>query len=98
MSICQIRAYPYSANAYTNFQYLTSTINDCAPTVSNLILTSEMINSSICKMPVGGTPAYYNVVFNVTRFVHSVTLIGDYSSDFSGSKNWTVTLGSQTGS
>ncbi len=81
MNICQIRAYAYSANAYTNFEYLTSTIYDC-PTVSNLILTSEMINSSMCKMPVVGTFAYYNIVFNVTRFVHAVTLIGDYDSDF----------------
>jgi hypothetical protein len=48
-------------------------------------------------MPVVGTPAYYNIVFNVTRFVHAVTLIGDYTSDFSRAKNWFVTLGSQTG-
>ena len=77
MNICQIRAYPYSANAYTNFEYLKSTIVVCHE-VSNLIMTSEVINSSSCKITVEGTPAYYNIVFNVPRFVHSVTLVGNY--------------------
>ena len=97
MNICQIRAYPYSANAYTNYQYLTSNILQCS-TVSNLIMTSEVINSLLCKMPVEGTPAYYNIVFNVQRFVHAVTIIGDGDSNFYFSENWFVTLGSQTGS
>jgi hypothetical protein len=61
-------------------------------------MTSEAINSSKCKMPVGGTPAYYNIVFNVTRFVHAVTLVGDFTSDFAKSREWFVTLGSETGS
>ena len=29
INICQIRAYSYAANSYTNFQYLTSGIVNC---------------------------------------------------------------------
>jgi hypothetical protein len=39
LNICQIRAYSYEANAYTNYQYLTSNIATCA-TSSNLIMTN----------------------------------------------------------
>ena len=60
-------------------------------------MTSEALLSGMCKYPVGGTPAYFNFVFDVPRFVHAVTLIGNPLSDFNESRNWFVTLGSSTG-
>lgn len=41
----------------------------------------------------GGNPAYYNIVFAVSRYVHSITLLGDEYYDFFYSKNWHVTVG-----
>ena len=58
---------------------------------------SEAILSYACKMTVSGTPAYYNIIFDVPRFVHAVTLVGNPAHDFGESKNWFVTLGSNTG-
>ena len=29
-----------------------------------------------CKMPVSGNPAYYNIVFGVSRYIHTVTVVG----------------------
>ncbi len=60
-------------------------------------MKNEAILSYMCKMHVAGTPAYYNIVFDVPRFVHAVTLVGNSYDDFSESQNWFVTLGSNTG-
>jgi len=46
----------------------------------------------------GGNPAYYNIVFDVERYVHSVTLVGNPDQDFAESKNWFVNVGTETGS
>jgi hypothetical protein len=43
---------------------------------------TEALWSDMCKYPVGGTPAYFNFVFDVPRYVHAVTLIGNPLSDF----------------
>jgi hypothetical protein len=49
-------------------------------------------------MPLNGNnPAYYNIVFDVARFVHGVTLVGTSYGDFNESKNWIVTVGDKTG-
>jgi hypothetical protein len=48
-------------------------------------------------MPVSGNPAYYNIVFDVERYVHAVTLVGNYYEDFTDSRNWFINVGSQTG-
>jgi hypothetical protein len=60
-------------------------------------MTSEVLLSGMCKYPAEGTPAYFNFVFNVPRYVHAVTLIGNPGSDFYETRNWFVTLGSLTG-
>ena len=60
-------------------------------------MTSEALLSAMCKYPAEGTPAYFNFVFDVPRFVHAVTLIGNPLSDFRETKEWFVTLGSLTG-
>jgi hypothetical protein len=49
-------------------------------------------------MPALGNPAYYNIVFDQTRFVHAVILIGNIDLDYRESKNWFVSVGSNTGS
>ena len=76
LNLCQIRAYSYEANAYTNYERLTSQINECA-TTSPFNMTKEALSSSICKMPVSGSPAYYNIVFDTERYIHAVTLVGN---------------------
>ncbi len=48
-------------------------------------------------MPVGGNPAYYNIVFDVERYVHTVTLVGNSDSDFNESRNWFIKVGPETG-
>jgi hypothetical protein len=57
-------------------------------------MTSEKLHDFMCKMPVNGTTAYFNIVFNVPRYVHAVTLIGNPYSDFNEARNWFITLGS----
>ena len=82
MNISQIRAYSYTANAYQNYQYLTSSIWGCAET-TNLIYFPGHVTTNVCAMPLNGNnPAYYNIVFDVTRFVHGVTLVGTVYLDF----------------
>ena len=60
-------------------------------------MTNEAMGDGMCKMPRKGTPAYFNIVFDVSRYIHNVTLVGNPSSDYRESKNWFVTVGSQTG-
>jgi hypothetical protein len=48
-------------------------------------------------MPVDGFPAYYNIVFDVERYVHTVTVVGNMFEDFLRARNWFVTVGSATG-
>ena len=47
-------------------------------------------------MPVSGNPAFYNIVFDVERFVHTVTVVGNSDSNFRESLNWYVTVGLAT--
>jgi hypothetical protein len=49
-------------------------------------------------MPVSGNPAYYNIVFDTTRFIHAVILIGNSKSSYLESMNWFVSVGSSSGS
>jgi hypothetical protein len=44
----------------------------------------------------GGNPAYYNIVFDVSRYIHAVTIVGTAYLDFARSKNWYVTVGDLT--
>jgi hypothetical protein len=66
MNICQIRAYSYVANSYTNFQYNTSTVAKC-PTVSNLTFQNEKVwDNDNCKMNLEkASVAYYEMRFDV---------------------------------
>jgi hypothetical protein len=54
--------------------------------------------SNTCKTPLsGGNPAYYNIVFDVSRYVHVVTIVGNKHNNFTQSKNWFVTVGDKIG-
>jgi hypothetical protein len=33
-------------------------------------------------MPVSGNPAYYNIVFDVERYIHTITVVGAAKLDF----------------
>jgi hypothetical protein len=58
-------------------------------------------------MILGNDPLnYFNIVFDVQRYVHAVTIVGDGNSThpefgqvyaFFWSENWVVTVGHQTG-
>jgi hypothetical protein len=60
-------------------------------------MTSEEMGDGMCKMATNANPAYFNIVFDVSRYIHNVTLVGNPASDYGESKNWFVTVGSQTG-
>ena len=40
--------------------------------------------------------SFFNIVFDVKRYVHTVTVVGNSYEDFSYSKEWFVTVGSAT--
>ncbi len=41
--------------------------------------------------------SFFNIVFDVERYVHAVTVVGNSYEDFSSSENWIVTVGLATG-
>ena len=50
-----------------------------------------------CSFILDGATPYYNIVFDVPRFVHVVTIVGHGAYDFVESMNWVLTLGNATG-
>jgi hypothetical protein len=98
MNISQIRGYSYVPSSYPNYQVLTSSSYCGAATPSPSVLWQGLlIDENGCNLVFDGTPPYYNIVFDVARYVHAVTLIGHAYGDFFESINWVVTLGNATG-
>ncbi len=40
--------------------------------------------------------SFFNILFDVERYVHTVTVVGNSYEDFSSSEEWIVTVGSAT--
>ena len=83
MNICEIRAYSWTANSYTGYSYNTSPISSCA-TITNLVfptVSSTPCKTATCQMPLSGgsstAPAFYEIAFDITRFVQAITVIGN---------------------
>ena len=64
---------------------------------SNLFFVRENLKTYVCKMVVTGALPYFNIVFDVQRYIHAVTIVGDVDSDWVKSKNWKLTIGNLTG-
>ena len=79
MSISQIRAYSYKPGAYPNYQIFTTNAG-CQQAPS--MIWQFPLYLQYCRYEFYGSPPYYNLVFNVPRFVHVVTLVGDAFNDY----------------
>jgi hypothetical protein len=103
LTISQIRAYSYTANAYNNYVYSTSTINSCQQgnplslVVANTGTTAGLLKDSQCYnqnlLDSADSVKFYKIKFAVTRFVQKVTVIGDSASDYANFQSWFLTLG-----
>jgi hypothetical protein len=63
---------------------------------SNLFFVRENLMTDVCKMVVTGALPYFNIVFDVQRYIHAVTIVGNVYSDWVESKNWKLSIGNLT--
>ena len=78
LNISEIRAYSYKSNAYQNFEFLTSSIASCSSDYYLDAWTGRLLDNG-CQVPVepANGLSFFNIVFDVERFVHTVTIVGN---------------------